>query len=276
MAILKSVALAFGMFSAVPVPRVEWSEKNLRYMLCAFPLVGAVIGGVTMGFFLLTAFFCRHADFLPRLLPLALVLIPIAVTGGIHLDGFMDTCDALASHADREKKLAILKDSHAGAFAVLGCVLYVLADFALATEFVRFLFADGEVVSIGLFLRAKGGAIVCFAAVFVQSRLLSAFSVATFPIAKDSGLVRTFSDASAKCVTAVWCAAWFVAISAVLVWFSRWNGVFSVGTMLIVLGGYFLMTRRHFGGISGDTAGWFVQMAELLCLFALIVTMEVV
>ena len=50
----------------------------------------------------------------------------LLVTGGIHLDGFMDTTDARSSYGDREKKLAILKDSHVGAFAVIGCSFYLI------------------------------------------------------------------------------------------------------------------------------------------------------
>ena len=53
---------------------------------------------------------------------LAIILL---VTGGIHMDGYMDTMDALHSYGNREKKLEILKDSHIGAFAVIMTVLYV-------------------------------------------------------------------------------------------------------------------------------------------------------
>ena len=55
-----------------------------------------------------------------------LLAVPIFITGGIHMDGFMDTCDARASYGDREKKLAILKDTHTGAFAVIFGALYLI------------------------------------------------------------------------------------------------------------------------------------------------------
>ena len=44
--ILKSLALAFSMYSKIPMPRVEWNEKNMRYALCFFPFVGAVNGAL--------------------------------------------------------------------------------------------------------------------------------------------------------------------------------------------------------------------------------------
>ena len=44
MIVLQTIAVAFAMFSAIPVPQFEWNEKNMRYAMCAFPLIGAVIG----------------------------------------------------------------------------------------------------------------------------------------------------------------------------------------------------------------------------------------
>ena len=44
MKILETIVVAFSMFSALPMPRVDWNEDNMRYSLCAFPLIGAVIG----------------------------------------------------------------------------------------------------------------------------------------------------------------------------------------------------------------------------------------
>ena len=58
-------------------------------------------------------------------------LIPVWVTGGIHLDGYADTCDALCSYGDTQKKLDILKDPHCGAFAVIRLCSYFVAYFAL-------------------------------------------------------------------------------------------------------------------------------------------------
>lgn len=270
MTFLKSVVLAFSMFSRIPMPRVAWNEKNLRYLLCAFPLVGVAIACVCGLWFFVCAWLVQRGG---RTIPLHLsalvfTLIPVLVTGGIHLDGFMDTCDALASHADREKKLAIMQDSHAGAFAVLGCVLYFLSYAVLLYEWCDYFFgASSAHRFVNFFAHCRAFFPVLLP--FVLSRLLSAFSVATFPIAKDSGLVRTFSDASAKRFTALWCACWFMAISvAAVVLFGR-SGEVVVCAQLAVFAWYAVMTKRNFGGITGDTAGWFVQMAELASLVAI-------
>ena len=123
MVVLETVCVAFAMFSALPVPHVDWNERNMRYAMAAFPLVGAVIGALWCVCGLLP---------LPDMLKAAgFCLIPVAATGGIHLDGFADTSDALSSYGDREKKLAILKDPHCGAFAVIRLCGYFVLYFAL-------------------------------------------------------------------------------------------------------------------------------------------------
>ena len=43
---LQAILVAFSMFSALPVPQIRWTKRNMRYALLAFPLVGAVIGGL--------------------------------------------------------------------------------------------------------------------------------------------------------------------------------------------------------------------------------------
>ena len=121
---LQTIAVAFAMFSALPVPQFAWNQKNMRYAMCAFPLIGVVIGGL----------WCLCGA-LPLPMPAkaaGFCLIPVWVTGGIHLDGYADTCDALSSYGDREKKLEILKDPHCGAFAVIRLCSYFAAYLAFA------------------------------------------------------------------------------------------------------------------------------------------------
>ena len=271
MPFLKSIVLAFSMFSRIPMPRVAWNSRNLRYLLCAFPLVGVVEGLASVAWGALALFVretWQQSVGVP-LVALGFVLIPVLITGGIHLDGFMDTLDALSSNADREKKLAIMKDPHAGSFAVLGCVLYILTQFVLMLAV-----ADCALVSSLALRRAMNRwqqvrLLLPLVPLFVLSRLLSAFAVATFPIAKDSGLVRTFSDASARRFTAVWCGAWFVAVSAASVLLGGTRCAVVPTAELSVFAWYYVKTKRAFGGITGDTAGWFVQLAELCALAAL-------
>ena len=70
------------------------------------------------------------------------MLIPFFVTGGIHLDGMLDTADALSSWRPMERRIEILKDSHAGAFAILICVVYFFLLYAV-TDMVTCGYASG-------------------------------------------------------------------------------------------------------------------------------------
>ena len=113
--LLSSILAAFSMFSAIPVPQTEWNRQSMRYTLCAFPLVGVVIAGCSWLWVLL----CRRFA-LPEIIRGAgLCLLPVLITGGIHLDGYADTWDAISSHAGIGKRQEILKDPHIGAFAAI-------------------------------------------------------------------------------------------------------------------------------------------------------------
>lgn len=98
--------------------------------MCFFPLIGAIIGGLSWmwGYWGIRLVNSR------TFYAVALLLIPVMVTGGIHLDGLLDTSDALHSYQSRERKLEILKDSHAGAFAILTAVVYFLAYLGIYHE----------------------------------------------------------------------------------------------------------------------------------------------
>lgn len=258
MSFFKSIILSLSMFSAIPMPRIEWNQKNMRYMMCTFPFVGLVIAFLCGGWFIFGQFLARwHKNLSPALIALGFTLIPVFVSGGIHLDGFMDTCDALGSHASREKKLEILKDSHSGAFAVLGCVIYFLCYFVLSLEVFK---QPLHLINLAPFL-----------GIFVISRILSAFAVSTFPIAKDSGLVHTFATATIKNFTALWCSFWLILISMLQIYFFNYLGIALVAICLSVFCLYFVMAVKNFGGITGDTAGWFVQLCEIsaLAVFAI-------
>lgn len=91
--------------------------------MCFFPVVGVIIGALVFG---AGQLILRYTECGKLFFAAVMTMIPVAVTGGIHLDGFADTIDAVSSYKDREKKLEILKDPHTGAFAVIGLCAYFL------------------------------------------------------------------------------------------------------------------------------------------------------
>ena len=129
MKIAEAIGAAFGTFSRIPVPKSAWTDFGSTHALAAFPLVGLAEG------FLMTAW-GHVANLLgvpATIVAAVLVALPVAVTGGIHLDGLCDTSDALASWAPRERKLEIMHDPRAGAFGVIGVVVYLILQFSLFT-----------------------------------------------------------------------------------------------------------------------------------------------
>lgn len=242
MTVLQTIAVAFAMFSAVPVPQFDWNEKNMRYSLCAFPLVGVLCG----------VLWCVCASLpLPAMVRAAgFCLIPIWVTGGIHLDGYADTCDALCSYGDTQKKLDILKDPHCGAFAVIRLCSYFAAYFALCCC-VQFTPQVGAVWLLAL----------------VLERACSGYAVAAFPLAKNTGLAHTFATAADR--TTVRRVLGCLSIVLAVALFALGGGV-----LVLAAGGglwrYHRVAVKQFGGITGDLAGWFLQKAELYMLAALV------
>lgn len=244
--VLQTAAVAFSMFSAIPMPQFAWTERTMRYQLCAFPLVGVVVGALVWAWWAVC-----DALGLPGLVRGALaVLLPVLVTGGIHLDGYCDTCDALASHAPAERRQQILKDPHVGAFGVIRLACYLLVSFALWAELVSF---PGQAVLLG----------------FVLSRSLSGLAVAVLPLARATGLAHTFAQAADRRRVALVLGALALAAAAGMCVFAGWAGLAMAGASLAAFGWLAVTARRQFGGLSGDLNGWFLQKAELWMLVAL-------
>lgn len=248
MNILRSVAMAFSMFSRIPAPKVAWKEQNMRYMLAAMPLVGAVVGLVLWGW----VWLCALLDFGVWLRAAGLTLVPVAVTGGIHLDGYADTVDALASRAPTEKKREILKDPHTGAFAVVGLCAYFLLYFALAAELDV---SPRTALTLGL--------IHCF------SRALGGLAVLALPSAGAGGLSDTFRQASGRTATAL-LALELLALVAAMVATTGAQGIAALCAAGLLFLYLMVMSKRQFGGMSGDLAGFLIQLAELAMLAAVI------
>ena len=241
MIFLQTIAVAFAMFSAIPVPQFEWNQKNMRYALCAFPLIGVVIGGLWC--------LCGALPLPAPAKAAGFCLLPVWVTGGIHLDGYADTCDALSSYGDREKKLEILKDPHCGAFAVIRLCSYFAAYMALCAC-VEFSPRVGLIWTLAL----------------VLERALSGYAVAAFPIAKNTGLAHTFATAADKTAVRRVLVALVAGLCVALLTLGGWALVLAV---FLVFWRYHAVSTKQFGGITGDLAGWFLQKAELWMLAAL-------
>ena len=237
MIFFQTIAVAFAMFSAVPVPQFEWNEKNMRYAMCAFPLIGLVIGGLWS--------LCGALP-LPALVKAGgFCLLPVWVTGGIHLDGYADTCDALSSYGDTAKKLEILKDPHCGAFAVIYGGVYLLAYAGFAYE----VFAAGHIL------------LIC--PLFVLSRALSGLCAVNLPNARKSGMLCAFTSGVQRRTATAALALAGLAAAAGMVWMSPTAGGMAAAFAVVSALKYRRFALAQFGGVTGDTSGFFLQLCEL-------------
>lgn len=241
MKILNSMFIALSTYSKIPVPQAEWSEENMRWSLCFFPLVGAVIAALM----LLWLGVCDLLEIGAFLRGAGCVAVSVLVSGGIHLDGYCDTSDAIASYGDREKRLEILRDTHTGAFAVIRCGLYYLL---LAG-------ALGE-LSCG-----RAGWIAALG--FVLSRAMSGFGVVSLKGARKEGFLQSFADAAQARTVRMSLVAVSAACALAMVCIAPGVGVLAVLGACGCFYYYRAMSYKRFGGITGDLAGYFLCLAEL-------------
>lgn len=245
MHILKSLAIAFSIYSKIPVPQFEWTDEDMKYVLCFFPWIGVVIGiCIYLWSCLCSAYGIGKTGY-----ALIGAALPIAITGGFHVDGFMDTMDALHSYQTRERKLEILKDSHIGAFAVIMLSLYGLV----------YIGAFSEITDMCLLKIVCGG--------FFLSRCLSGIGVVSFPLAKKDGMLCQFAKSAKKAAVKRLLYLQCAACVCFMFWQSPGAGMAVSLAAFAVWAYYYHMTKKEFGGITGDTAGWFVLVCEV-CIVA--------
>lgn len=254
MTVLRSIAMAFSMFSVVPMPMVEWKKENMKYMLCALPLVGVVIGlalclwqGLSQWLGIGTVLFAA-----------GLALIPQAISGGIHMDGFCDTVDALSSHAAPERKREILKDSHTGAFAIIFTAGYFLLYFALCTEVER---AWRAVIITGVH--------------HVLARAVGALAGTAFPGSGSTGMLAAFRDGATKKAAAI-LTVWCLLCAGVLIALSPVSGIVCALAAAVLLVYLRRMSQKQFGGMSGDLAGYLITVGELVLLGCYVIAERIV
>lgn len=247
---IRSFLIVCSFLTVLPVPRPDWTERNTRFISLALPAVGLAMGLIWLSAFALLS----HWDIGPLLKGVLMELVVLALTGGLHRDGLMDACDAVFSRREREERLRILSDPHAGAFAVMGCTAVFLLQSAAFAE---------------LFARSAGVTpLALLASIPVWSRLGLGLLLNGLPFAKDGGMARALGTARSPCHTAVLVLG-ALAFAVLLASFGGVQALAVPSVWLAVL----LLWRRCcmavFGGIAGDLLGAFAELSETAMLLAL-------
>ena len=177
---------------------------------------------------------------------------PESTQGAAYVDGLLDTSDALSSWRDREKRLEILKDSHAGAFAVITACVYFL-------------------VLYGGFSQITGDwtAMKLIALGYVVSRCFSGLGVITLPKANAGGTVAEFSRKAQDTTVRNTLIVYLVLLAALMLLIQPVWGAVTFVTAVLVFLFYKHKAMKYFGGTTGDLSGYFLCLCEAWMVLAL-------
>lgn len=236
-------------FTAIPVRVVlpmerEYVQKSIK----TFPLLGLFQGFIYVSIFFLLN---EYTPFSALAVAFFVWLSMILLTGGLHLDGWMDASDAYFSYQDTNKRLAIMKDPHVGAFGLLSVIVLLSAKFLFIYEIVTHMqeFTYLFVLLLPFFSKTVMGWIL----LFVQE-------------AKKDGLGAYFKKSVQGQRTFFYNSYFGLVLLVFLLLFPQWLPLFFL-FLFISIGCYFLLSRfmkRAFGGLTGDLLGASVEGTELV------------
>ncbi len=230
----KPLLLALQFLTRIPLPSLQQIEpRDVGRSMLFYPLVGLFIGGLLFG--------AEHLlqGAAPLLRAVILVVLWVAITGALHLDGLADMADAwIGSHGDRERTLAIMKDPYCGPMGVVALLLVLLLKVAALEQ-----------------IAGGGSYILIVAPVLGRTLLLLLFL--TTPYVRSGGLGETLARQLPRI------AGWII-VAGVLASVALLPGISVV--VLVVIAAVFLLFRSalmmRLGGTTGDTAGALLEVCE--------------
>ncbi|HWB51668.1 MAG TPA: adenosylcobinamide-GDP ribazoletransferase [Stellaceae bacterium] len=235
--------LATGLLTRLPVAAPETEETTVAEASWAFPAVGAGIGMITAA-----AFFAASTVGLGAS-PAALlaILVGVAVTGALHEDGLADTADGFGGGRDREQKLAIMRDSRHGTYAMLALIFSIgLRAGALV--------AIGSPIEAGLALIAANAA----------SRGVLPVIMRGLAPAREDGLGAAAGTPGPAPMLVAMAIGIFVALGML----GPIRGAVALVLAGIAVAATAMLARRQIGGYTGDTLGACQQIGEIVMLLA--------
>ena len=236
---MKGPRLAIGFLTVLPVGGAHTGPMGPARAY--FPLVGLGLGGLLAGLDL-----AASQVLPPPVVGALLVAALLVLTRALHTEGFLDTCDGLLGGRDRETRLAILRDSHVGAFAVIGGACLVLLKWSLLA---------------GIPTPERPGLLVLFPCL---SRFAMVAAMSVFPYARTQGLGTAFQagtdwrQLAIALVTAAVAAGLLLGIAGLV--------LLAIATGVVLGLGFWF--RRLLGGMTGDTYGATNEVAEVTVLLA--------
>ena len=245
---MNGILLAFQFFTVIPIRKeLPLGRKEVTAMYMALPFVGAITGLIL---YLMSALLINNLGAGPLLAAIFIVLTSIVLTGGLHLDGWADTADAFFSYQDKKKRLEILEDPRLGAFGTMALVFLILVKVGIFHE---------------IFMRGAGS-LLLFMVIPLLARVGMTICFVTLPTAKDKGIAFFFKEKLQQ-KTVLICAS----LTGILVLITFASLTWNLGLALLFAAAlvasiylFRIWARRHFGGITGDLAGAFIEGMEMV------------
>lgn len=239
--IINSFIAALALYTGIPMPIAACRKENRRYVLFFFPLIGFVIGWL-LGIW---SRICEECGFGQVCFALVGAVIPVFVTGGVHLEAFLDTANLLHFEETKKRRPKRIKTAQSGVYPVIAAGCF----FMLYGAGLTLIWKEEQLILLGLS--------------FVISRILSGMSQVWFPAAKEEEQAYAFiSEAHRRMVRVVLTALLVISfISAVLI--QPVIGALMALAAMWVWTYYFYMSKKRFGGMTDDLAGYFLCLCEL-------------
>ena len=243
---MNGVLAAFQFFTTFPIKKeLPLGRKEVTQLYMALPFVGATIG---LSMYAVMEIFISFLGVGSLLTAVLIVLTGIVVTGGLHMDGWADTADAFFSYKDREKRLDILNDPRLGAFGTIAIVLLIIFKIALFNE----LLIQGN------------GHMLWFVLVPLLARATMTIYFTALAPAKEVGIVAFFKKKMVGKQIFIFNVTLVLLILIILCIY--------LGTFVLPISLLFVMSiiiilsykwsMKHFGGVSGDLCGAFIEGME--------------
>ncbi len=237
---MKRFLIALQFLTVLPIKiKSEIAKEDFGRSLLYFPVVGMLIGLVLSGTALLSCFWPISV------VGMLILIISIVITGGIHLDGFADTCDGFYCPRPKEKILEIMRDSRVGTMGVVGVVCLLLLKFTL-------------IVSIPQNVLWK---LLIMMTVFARwSQILAC---CTSDYAREGGKAKFFVEYAGK--TELLVGSIFTMILFLLL--MKLEGVILLVLSFLSILLFINYVKKKLGGMTGDTIGAISEIAEVAVLF---------
>ena len=268
--------MAWGNFCSLPCPAKRWDNNYTSLMLGFLPLIGLVIGIIWSAVY----FGLVYLGFPFFVVAFLITFLPFALCGFMHMDGFMDCCDAIMSRRPLEERQRILKDSNTGAFAVVSMIFLILGYFCFLSTAVTTGVDFANMVMIVVLSRAVSGLHVLICKPMGQSQYAQmqeeAKALNNSEASEAVEISETVETAeplkSTKKQGIILLCVLLAIISALAFWSSSYLIATALVSAFTALGCLIAIqyAKKNLGGMSGDIAGFGILWGELIGVFALV------